>query len=339
MKHKLFFLLLVTALLLRTSSGVYAEDFSLRVSPATLTIQTDAPKIIEKYITITNNTSTPSDLQVIFQPFTQADTNRGIVTYSVNKDIFFHTDPLIFEKIQLYDGDTAITGITLAPKEQKKLRLHIALTEKEKNADYYFSILLVSNPSSLPLSDSLVIASETKQSSTKEIATSLTAPRNDILAQSIIKPAIGMNVLLSIYSGKKTPEGIIDTYSAPLFIPHGPVPLSVIFKNTGPYLLIPQGTILIRNMFGQVVGNVIIPPANVLANTQRILPAIWKEQFLLGPYTAELHLTFADDKSVSFTRSIMFFAAPTEQTISIICLIVIYILIKGRLNKYRKEHI
>lgn len=342
MKYKVFFFLIIVFLSSKQSPA-YAQNFSLSVNPSVITIQTKAPKLITKSIYITNNATTPLSLKLRMQPFTQADTNHGVVSYGVNKEEFLRKDPKIFEKIKVYDANTLADTITIAPKQKKELTLRITLPERQRNGDYYFSILFASNSSP-------VIVSETKQSlEDRHVASNATevatAPRDDkngsdgIQAQSTTVPAIATNVLLSIYTGKKTPEGIIDQYSAPLFVSAGPVPFTLVFKNTRSHLLIPQGTIFIKNMFGQVIGKISIPKTHVLANTVRILSAVWKEEFLLGPYTAELHLAFSDNKSASFTRSISFFAFPSGQLVSIIGGIIVLLLIKTRLNKYRREHI
>lgn len=300
MKTKLFlFLSLISCLLSLIVNPVYAEGFSLSITPPNIVIQTEAPALIEKQLQVTNNSETIQTLSIILKPF---DSNSTPL------------DPF-YKKVELFDGETKIEELTLLPKQQKNLQLKIALSVDQPNQDYYFYIVFLSK-------DINQIESPEKLQSVK--------------AAMSIRPGIAANVLLSIFTGKKQPEGIIEAYSAPLFASHEPVSFTLTFQNTGSYLLIPQGTILITNMFGQTVGKIPVPLTYVLANSKRDIKLTWNENILFGPYKATLYLGYADNKNVAFKRSIFFFGVPLYALGGIMTGIIIILLLGNRLKKHWK---
>lgn len=309
---KIFFSLLVISYLLLVITPVaYAEGFSLSITPPNIIIQTEAPAQIEKQLQITNNSDTTQTISITFKPFEQSSQGKPI--YKNDSDSFY-------KKVEVFDNDTKIEELTLLPKQQKNLKLKIVLLEDQPNQDYYFSIIFVS-----------------KDISTNQEPTASNSTR----AITHIQPGIASNVLLSIFTGKKQPEGIIESYSAPLFANRGPVQLTLTFANTGSYLLIPQGTILMTNMFGQTVGKITIPPTNVLANSKRDIKLTWDEKILFGPYNATLYLGYADNKQISspdgdlrFKRSISFFGLPFTVLGSIMVGIIVVALLRNRLKKH-----
>ncbi len=287
---------------------VYAEGVSLAISPPLITVQTAWPALIEKAIRLENKGNSTINLDIKFLPFSQRAESSGIPNYQTTPY------PDLIKKVQLFDdGDSPIQEITLSPKQQKDLVLKINLSENENNSDYYFSIVFVSKNTN---------SNETLKES------------QNVTAITTIQPGIATNILLSIFTGKKQPEGIIETYSAPLFATKGPIPFTLTFVNTGSFLLIPQGTILISNMFGQTVGKIPVPPTYVLANTKRNIQLSWDEPIIFGPYTATLYLNYADNKNVSFKKPLAFIGLPLTALGSIIGAIIAIVLLRNRLKKH-----
>lgn len=295
------------------SSQAFAEGASLAITPQVITLQTQAPAFIEKSFSIQNKANTPIDLLVTYMPFTQKGGKDGIPFYHVDTNAFFAKDRDIFKKVQLFDGDTAINQLSLSPKQEKKLRLQIILPKDEPDSDYYFSILFIS----------------------KNPASSGTIQSQSIKAATTITPGIAANILLSIVSGQKQPEGLIQDYTTPFFVTQGPVSITLTFENTGSFLVAPEGTVLISNMFGQIVGKIIIPKTQVLAHTKRHIPISWNESFLLGPYQATLYLNFADDPHTSYKRITTFVGIPIYLLGSIIAVIIFVFLLWSRIRKYQ----
>jgi len=330
----LTFILSSLFVILSTAPTAHAQGVSLGISPPVIQIEAKPPASINAPITIENNGDEPVELQIRLRGFTASPKEDGHVEYYPEKDP--RSAPAIFEKIQISENDHPKTSITLAPQEKKNLVMHIGIPKGEPLNDYYFSVVFIS---------------KTAQSDAEKPA-------------SQTPVGIATNVLLSI-GPKGLPKGEIAQFSSPFFVDHGPVPFSVKLKNTGDRVLVPTGEILIKNMFNQIIGRVDLLPVNILAKTTRAIPdglssssgtpsaelqaqfkkvhedlqigygtspvALWPEEFLLGPYTAQLTVALSDQGPV-FRRSIYFFALPLYLLVSIIIgiIVITYLIIRVR---------
>lgn len=290
-------------------------DFSLGIYPPIMQIQANAPTAIRKDITVVNASDTVQHVNIIFRLFTSSPTSIGQVQYLPDSQKP-SPDPAIFQKIQLLDGDTPITGIDLAPKQKKTLTLHIGLEKGEPAGDYYFSILFISNTSQGSLQNG-----------------------------STITPGIGANVLLSIGPQDKT-IGFLEEFASPWFLETGPVPFTVLLSNLSRHYINPQGHIVISNMFGQLIGEVNLQSVNVLSQTSRFIPssngsditlsdhpvALWNEKFLFGPYKATLTISLGADGPI-FSKTIYFFAMPVVYIIGLFIAIILVSIVVVRVKK------
>ena len=199
----------------------------------------------------------------------------------------------------------------MAPKQEKKLFIKIDVPENEKESDYYFSIQFISKPTVV----------------------------KDDLNYSQILGGVATNVLLSVGSKEKT-QGIIEEFSSPVFLQKGTVPFTLSVKNTGHHFITPKGNIIIKNVFGQIVGKVDLLPVNILAESTRTIPslysnsnkAVWNENFILGLYRATLNIALSDQGPV-FSNTVSFFALPTETIIAILIAVFTLVLLLNRVKK------
>lgn len=279
----------------------FAQQISLEVYPPILQINTDPPASIKAPFTIVNSSNNPIDLDILLKPFTSSEKQNGEVSFLLDGEQMPGADPNIFSKMQIYDGSSVITKLTLAPQQQKNLILHVGMPSDEPPSDYYFTILFVSHGQNLG----------------SATATATTA-------------GIGVNVLLSI-GPKGNTTGLLNEFSTPWFMTRGPINFTTNVKNTSNFFIVPKGQIVIKNMFGQVVGNVELLPVNVLANTSRYLPdnksgslekAIWPETFVFGLYSATVTVALSDTGPL-FSRTIYFIALPIAFIVGLLifCLI------------------
>ncbi len=289
-----------------------ASAFSVSVYPPVIKINATAPVGLKSVIIVSNPTDQTETFDISFKHFTQADSETGQVRYLRSTELKLK-DPLIFERIKIFDGEDEISSLELGPKQQKQLSIQFDITEEETISDYYFSIIFTS---SKPTSD---------------------AQKN----KSDILSAVATNVLLSI-GPQATPQAEISEFSAPLFTNKGPVEFKVKATNLGEQFINARGHILIKNMFGQTVGSIGLTPTNILGLTSRFIPsdkqlskAVWPETVLIGPYTATLYLKFSDNGPI-LTQTIRFIGAPIQiLTISLIVislLLVIRAKLKTRLK-------
>ena len=302
-------------LLLSLTQTAHAQTVSLGVYPPILRITVNPPASMSQGIVLKNFMDNPLSVQVVFRAFKNSPSNDGELTYFPPNQPIPGNDPKIFDKIQLYDGDHVASVINLLPQEAKTLSLHIGLPQDEPPSDYYFSILFITQ-----------------------------GVGNDQSNVSAIAGGIGTNVLLSIGPQTAT-NGFIKEFSTPPLIQHGPVSFTLSVENTSTHFINPTGTIVIENMFGQFVGKLNLTPVNILEHSARFIPddnningtkAIWPEKVLFGPYKAKLTIALSTTGPL-FTRTIYFFALPTEALLgfilTIILGVIIYLRVRQRLKK------
>lgn len=304
-------LLMLASCFLLLTSPARASEVSLGIYPPIIQVDATPPTAIKHPVKIKNNTDSPVTLSITLRPFQSKDMN-GHVDFLDEKELQLR-DKDIFQKIQILDEDTPVSEISLAPQEEKTLTLKIGLPKDEPPADYYFSIVFVSQNGD-------------------------TASNGPAIAGGIAS-----NVLLSI--GPKGPaKGFIEKFVAPLYVTNGPIPFTVVLHNLTPYYIAPQGQILIRNLYGQLIGNVELLQSNILANSSRTIPdsshisqdkAIWNEEFLFGPYKATLTVALSPQGPV-YHRTIYFFALPLHYLLGFFITAVVLTIVITRIRRRLK---
>ncbi len=307
---KIILLLLVTCyLLLVTAPSANAESLSLSIDPSIIVINAIPPTTATNSLSIQNKGDTQVTLQIQLKPF-KAKGENGELEYSKESS-------QIFKNIQIMDADVPVESITLGPRQQKNLTLTINIPQDTNISDYYFSIVFVStNTSAIESSSSL----------------------NQI--------GIVTNILLSV-GPKVTPKAVLEEFSSNIFFEKGPVAFIIRIKNTGTHFIRPMGEITIKNMFGQSIEKLDLISVNVLSDSIRAIPnknssdfkhpiALWKENFLLGFYTATLNISLSDEGPI-FTRVIHFFAFPFQVLIIIVVIAIAAIVVKDRLKVYMNK--
>ncbi len=325
----LFFILLYPLSLILYPCQAHAEGISLGIYPPIIQIQAKAPADIQSPMTLTNESDTPVDVQIGVRPFTQNTNNNGQPQYLAPGQRV-GDDPLIFQKMSLFDGTQNTNHLTLAPHQKKNIELRIHLPSGEPPGDYYFSIIFIS----------------------KAIAT-------DHQTGTAVAGGVSTNVLLSI-GPRDVTRGYIQQFSVPLFLDSGPVPFTLLVLNTSKHFITPQGTIIVKNMYGQIIGKVNLRQDTIiLAGTSRYLPddqsqssqpkadrsldelgthpiVIWPEKFLLGPYSATLTLALSGEGPL-YRQTIYFFALPIQILIGSILGIILVTIVVYRV-KQRLAH-
>lgn len=340
---------------------VYANGISISASPSLIKINAITPSDTKSPITIENRGNNAINIQILFKPFHSSKKENGEIVYLNNNEI-----PDIYKKIfnQIHVTDNGIitTNFELGPRQKKNLELQLIIPKNEPDSDYYFSVIFLARRSlgegglaseSSPIQQNPIEANEVG------IADSFPDDEN---AQdqnfSVINAGIAINVLLSI-GNKNNPQGTIEEFSAPSFLKSGPVEFTVRIKNIGSRSFAPKAIIFIKNIFGQTVGRVDIESDNILADSIRSLtdiqtassPArrsfseggsssktLWRENFLLGPYTATLNIAISD-KGPVYNQSLIFLAIPIPLIIgiilSILMLLIIFLRVRYHIKNYK----
>lgn len=315
--------------LLTLNTPANAQAVDLGIYPPVFQVDLTPPADIKVPFFLNNFSDQSVELNLSLKPFEASSEENGQINFL---EINSFADPFIFQKVIVLDNGSAIKSITLSPKQQKELVLQFKMPSNQAKGDYYFSL----------------IASSANQ-----------AINNSNFSQA--SAGIAANVLLSVGPQGKT-QGILESFSTPLFTTQGPLPFTVRLRNTSDHFIAPKGDIIIRNMFDQPIGKVRLLPVNILANSIRRIPdslqsgtvpekdygkiktvieknqfpvAVWPEKFLLGWYKATLTLSLSDEGPI-MRKEILFFAFPLEYIAAILIVIglvtTIILKVKRKIN-------
>ncbi len=296
MKKLILSIFIITIFYFLFNDQAHAETFDIGVYPPIIQINAIPPISVRTPFAVQNFSDQTQNLSIQIHPFLPSNSNNGSINILWNQEIS-GPDNDIDRKIELIDDQNkVITQLTLAPKQQKKLFIHVGLPKDEPPFDYYFTIIFVSK-------DSL---------------------RNQNTS-SLLQGAVGMNVLLSV-GPYKNPTGYLEKFSAPLIVGHGPIPIKVLVNNTNSFFINPKGNLVIYDMFNQIIGKVNLLSVNVLGNSKRYLPddksgslnsAIWNQKALFGFYRIRLSLLLTPNGPL-FEKNIYFLALPWQAIFGII---------------------
>lgn len=316
---RIFFLvILYTCLSTLNTKLVHAENVNLRAYPSLIQIKAPTFSELNANVTVENLTENSVRIDTQIRLFKPSDAENGEIEYQDPA-----TDPdQILKKIHLFDGENAITGLTLGPNQKRQLKVQISLKENEPQNDYYFSVIFINKPKIYESQ------SDSKESSQNSFST--------------IDTGVASNILVSVGSQNSDKNsGSIEEFSSPKSLEKGPLPFTIKIHNNGSKYFTTKGIIYIKNMFGQTVGKIDLPSQNILSNSSRYLSnqtlqtptynlhpqVIWKEKFLLGFYEARLSLEAQGNTPI--TRSIRFFVFPAKFIAgSIVCLLLVLLISK-----------
>jgi hypothetical protein len=114
-----------------------------------------------------------------------------------------------------------------------------------------------------------------------------------------------------------------------------------LFSNTGNVHVKPKGEIEIKNLFGQVVGTSFVNPNgdNVLPKSDRIFISEWNpNNFLFGPYRANLVLTYGKEK-IELTSEQILWVFPVYSIVILVVLLGILIWLIYHLRRWYRRKI
>jgi hypothetical protein len=142
---------------------------------------------------------------------------------------------------------------------------------------------------------------------------------------------IGSLLLLKI-AGNAREQAQIESFQATRdFWESGPIEFESRIKNLGNIHIKPTASITISDMFGRKVAVVPVDPLNVLPNSTRRLPAVWKGQGLFGRYTATLSVSYGDKQQI-ITSTTSFTVIPYKPIVATLLVgtLIGFIIYRGR---------
>lgn len=295
---------------------VYAQQVSLSISPPLLETVIKPGKSILIAYTI-GNAGDPVVLKSTILPF-EPKNNQGnvFIKPEFSGPIRFNLDN---SDLQLEQSFFLKTG------QMQQLLLRIRVPEGTPETDYYYTLLVESEP----------------------------PPTTEGIASSRAKATIGSNILISVTQlGSMEVQGKIASFQVKprwqinlfgnkynLVDSNDSVPVIFIVENTGKNLVKPAGEITLVGNFGEKARYPILSQ-NILANSQRLMLTdppqdlnkpytLMLSGFLIGKYnlSTAIHL---GDNAINLYATDSFIALPLKIILAIIIIIAIAIFVLKR---------
>ncbi len=154
------------------------------------------------------------------------------------------------------------------------------------------------------------------------------ALKKDDQGQLKVGTRVGILFFITI-PGNYEQKGQIESFEAPGFVDSGPVPFTLHFKNTGTVHYEPKGTIVVKNMFGRIAGEVPVQGQVVLPTGARDINAAWPaSRFLMGKYTATVAIYDGEGNELT-AQAVDFWAFPVNYAIYFVAaLLLLYVILR-----------
>lgn len=156
-------------------------------------------------------------------------------------------------------------------------------------------------------------------------------PPNTQGGQASVSQEIASLFLLKV-SGPVTEKLTLKEISTPAFSEFGPVPFDLTFANEGNIHVKTLGLINVKDMFGNKVMDVVVPPTNVFPGAERIIKAQLDKKLLFGNFTATA-LMYYGDQNQSTQATTTFTVFPIRYAAIAIIVCVILFMMRKRLKK------
>lgn len=339
-KKSLPFALLVSTmplgLYLSLATKTKASDISVGIKPPVTDVIIEPGQTTSHEFVVTNLSKNPVVLRPLFQPFKASPRENGEVSY-------LEATPSFFNNLSVRADGQALGTLELKPGEEKTIELQIQAKPTERSADYYFSLIMMSEPE---INQTILDANNT-------------SANERIASYATISGGVASHVLVSVDPAiaKKL---VIKEFSAPFFSQNSTVAFHARLSNENSSYSRVHGQIEIKNILGNQIKRVIIPETRILEHSTRQLktdveeinndtvrnissisestnlsedkPTLIIDDLFPGYYQATLTVGSARSGEAQVS-TIHFFIIPFELLVLFISVILIGYLVKRRIRK------
>ncbi len=250
---------------------VNAQGFAaLTIIPPKFELFGNPGDVINEKIRVRNESDSPVTYSVVVEDFTTTGEEGQVILEEGDTTSSFALAKWI---------ETSSKDVILQPKEEKAINFIISIPKNAEPGGHYASILF-----------------QTGENANLEGGGAKVAHR------------IGSLVLLRV-SGNVSEEAVIEEFSAPNYQERTPIDFMLRLKNNGNAHVIPQGTIVITDMFGKKVDEIPLEGRNILPGATRKMNTSWNKNNVMGNFTATMIATYGQNKQ-PLTASVRFTVIP-----------------------------
>jgi hypothetical protein len=256
---KAYFIFIVTAILTLTNPQfVFAQAGSIiTVIPPKFELFGNPGDTISEKIRVRNDSAQAMTYTILIEDFTTAGEEGHVVLEEGESDESYALAKWI---------EPSTRDIILQPGEEQAFSFLINIPRSAEPGGHYASVLFQTG-SSVEVSGGAQVAQR-----------------------------VGSLVLLRV-SGNVVENAILESFDAPSYQEKGPVTMTSRIKNESNTHIIPQGTIIITNLFGKKVAEIPVSGRNVLPGAIRKMPTEWDSGKMMGVFTATLIATYGQQKA------------------------------------------
>lgn len=303
-------LIILFGVIISITSETYAQTFSSGINPSVIKIKAKSPSSVKSPIIIQNSSDQKITYSIFLRPFEANSDLNGEPNFDPSLNSEYES---FFTKVKVLDGENEITELSFGPNEKKELTLSIDIEDNSEARDYYFTVVFLSKAEAPDVNTSTIYS----------------------------RGGIGTNILMSVDPETES-NGRIAIFSSPRLIGGGPIEFKLEAANHSNHFVTSKGTLTIKNMFGQTVGNIELEPTNILSNSNRLMTSTdgnlsWDQKFMFGFYKAEIKLALSENGPL-LNESRTFFAIPFKAIFIAVSVLLISIWLI-RLAKAKKESI
>lgn len=288
-----------TAILLSSVfSPVFAQEFSLVVSPPRIDVEGKPGDVLQKTVKVTNNSSTQTltITSLVIDYIVQDDQGTPIKVTESASGRFLASPWFTLDNTQY----------TLAPKETISIIVLITIPEDALPGGHYAGIFFEPSP--------VKGASET---------VSYTAPQVGSLFGITVEGDIQYDALIKEFST-----------SANLF-EFGPIDFSAVVENQSDTHIRPLSSIKIKDMFGRQLSEITLDQLNIFPFASRTLTGTWDAIWGFGRYQAELTVSYGP--GLVATRNHSFWIMPYRLVAAIVVLLLVMIVLYISIRRHLKH--
>lgn len=289
----------------------YAASVSLGIYPPIIKIKTAPNSHVQQRVTISNYGSAPTIVSIGLKMFKPSEKKDGEIIFLPNTN---KAKNFFSERIRVLDGSIPVNQVLLAPQQHKSLTIDINIPKDQQEADYYISILFISN--------------STEQ--TKSNA-------------ALLSEGVATNILLAILPQPAADTGYIKDFIGPKLIDKDTIPFSVEVANQGIHFFNAKGQITITNMLFNSKDIIPLQQEIILAHSSRYMTnaaevslskVLWNHGFLFGVYRADLAVSIGSSK-VPFHKILYFYSYPVVGFAIALIVIIFSATVGFRISKKR----
>jgi len=268
---KLFILpLLLTLALFLAPLRALAQTTSLTVIPPKFELFGNPGDSLVERIRLRNESNEPRTYTIYVEDFTTSGEEGHVVLEEGESDESFAMAKWI---------EASVRDVVLQPNEEQSITVNINIPRNAEPGGHYASVLFQ------------------------------TGGDVEVDGGAKVSQRVGSLILLRV-SGNVVENAILEQFTTDSFQQKGPIEFLLRVKNESNTHIIPEGTIVITNLFGKKVAELPLDGRNVLPGAIRKMTTLWDSENILGIYTATLISTYGQQK-LPLTAVTKFTVLPT----------------------------